>query len=1288
MSTGKKKAAACLLSGLLALGMLFPASASAAEVESKTPASSASAESEQEAESEELRADSTEPGADSEELEADSAEPESGEHSLTFYMADDGRAVLSDQEGSVVLTRTDGVLETDGSRGEVRDDGAFVMTEPAEYAVTVTLLPGDDRVPRLYEVLDENGTETAEEQTEEKKSVLMRLLDHIRDFFGEDEQDSAGSIRLEEIESENGMSVLPMDEDRVICACFQSGEEDAETSAIQEVSSARQKAPAAERKISAAQKAAPTEETTAESAEQNSSPAEQSSVAAEQSSSSTEQSSSSIGQSSSSAEQSSASAEQASASGSTAGKSSAQSENKTTIRIDLTFGGELHVLFGENEYTYSKDTVGTTHVGNNKNVNVLADGTFDVEVPLDEDVTLSIEPREDFGGAMYQTDHGSWEERIPADAADKSYSFRAKGGEAFFINFTSPEEFQFDTTSMQNGEDEPKKLNHDEKVYSKVPFDLEYSAGRLCINSISTPQLVRTGVNENSVPIYSYAYQFNADQKGDIYVDCPNGANINGTFLDVRIYFSIETKEKSIGWKFTQSGRMGQMHTESPEKGTIPSRTKMEFHFYPSGTLGNKSEEEIKACETEFRGVLCIIDLDKGEGFHFVRGLQGVWLNEVTHVQGYDDNTWLGTWTNGQSGGTVNMSTPERETLWAEVRGTPSEPLTLEYIMQDSRASELNYFGPSIHYVLVPHGEDALPEGAATPQDAKCVRYGSYQLAEAYQYDGYVFDGWYEDKALTKEVSSDQTYKVNSDLTFFGTYIPRWRIDVTVINGSISGPADLDRTKADQKDEEVPGVEVSSSEAGCIEGLETGSDRTISYAPLEGYVTDSVTVDGKKLEEEAFSSSLKSYSFSEISANHSILVVCVPAASRLSLSKKVTDEAGNDLDGHTVHKGDTLVYTLTYKNSARVAQNLTITDEIPEHAGYIPESADHGGTYRDGTLTWELGEVEAGGEGTVSFQVKAGESEDPEDKTGGKQTIENTGVLSSSKGSVPSNTVVNDIIDPVKSVANASGEDFDGKSAGIGQKLTYTVAFKNHSDREKTYTVKDVLPSIVKFDSFPKGSEGGETSTSGSVADGISTAVIWKNVRVPAGGEFRRSFTVQVVGQGKAVNRAEVVAEGEGTDGGGSAPFETNEVINEVRKVQIRKTAADSEGDGNKALAGAGFLLKNDRGEYYRYTEDGVSWGSLESATLAETDQDGVAVFSGMDAGTYTLVEEKAPEGYLAAEDQTIVIGDGEESYLKEIPIEDKKSGALPATGSSAMPVLFAVWIPAAVLSLILRKKG
>ncbi len=75
------------------------------------------------------------------------------------------------------------------------------------------------------------------------------------------------------------------------------------------------------------------------------------------------------------------------------------------------------------------------------------------------------------------------------------------------------------------------------------------------------------------------------------------------------------------------------------------------------------------------------------------------------------------------------------------------------------------------------------------------------------------------------------------------------------------------------------------------------------------------------------------------------------------------------IDGETVLKGDILLYTVSYTNFDSVPTDITITDAIPEYTTYVEGSADNGGVYDNGVLTWMIEGVAPDATVTVRFQV-------------------------------------------------------------------------------------------------------------------------------------------------------------------------------------------------------------------------------------------------------------------------------------------------------------------------------
>lgn len=79
------------------------------------------------------------------------------------------------------------------------------------------------------------------------------------------------------------------------------------------------------------------------------------------------------------------------------------------------------------------------------------------------------------------------------------------------------------------------------------------------------------------------------------------------------------------------------------------------------------------------------------------------------------------------------------------------------------------------------------------------------------------------------------------------------------------------------------------------------------------------------------------------------------------------------IDGDEVRVGDELLYQISITNTFPERVNVTVTDKIPEHTSYVEGSADHGGTYKNGVLTWSK-QLEAGEVWSVTFKVKVGQS--------------------------------------------------------------------------------------------------------------------------------------------------------------------------------------------------------------------------------------------------------------------------------------------------------------------------
>ncbi|ERK60428.1 hypothetical protein HMPREF1983_00175, partial [Gemella bergeri ATCC 700627] len=85
--------------------------------------------------------------------------------------------------------------------------------------------------------------------------------------------------------------------------------------------------------------------------------------------------------------------------------------------------------------------------------------------------------------------------------------------------------------------------------------------------------------------------------------------------------------------------------------------------------------------------------------------------------------------------------------------------------------------------------------------------------------------------------------------------------------------------------------------------------------------------------------------------------------------KDVVNESGTTINGKVVKPGETLTYTVEYKNTTDKDRDVTIKDKIPAYTTYVQNSADNNGKFADGQVTWSK-KVAKGDTWKVTFKVK------------------------------------------------------------------------------------------------------------------------------------------------------------------------------------------------------------------------------------------------------------------------------------------------------------------------------
>jgi len=161
------------------------------------------------------------------------------------------------------------------------------------------------------------------------------------------------------------------------------------------------------------------------------------------------------------------------------------------------------------------------------------------------------------------------------------------------------------------------------------------------------------------------------------------------------------------------------------------------------------------------------------------------------------------------------------------------------------------------------------------------------------------------------------------------------------------------------------------------------------------------------------------------------------------------------------------------------------------------------------------------------------------------------------------------------------------------------------------------------------------------------------------------------------------------TSGDGNTD-ESDEV--EVYNAKITVNKVDEK---NAPLAGAKFKLKNADGKYYagattdgtaNWTDTGIEVEAVHVAASTTTDPETgdtvtvpesyTAVFTGLGAGTYTLVESTIPKGYNKAADQTITVSDSgftTANLEQEATVTNRSGAELPSTGGIGTTIFYIV---------------
>lgn len=262
-----------------------------------------------------------------------------------------------------------------------------------------------------------------------------------------------------------------------------------------------------------------------------------------------------------------------------------------------------------------------------------------------------------------------------------------------------------------------------------------------------------------------------------------------------------------------------------------------------------------------------------------------------------------------------------------------------------------------------------------------------------------------------------------------------------------------------------------------------------------------------------------------------------------------------------------------------------------------------------------------------------------------------------------------------KKITNASSYDTDGKKAlaQVGSKVTFTATI-TVGKGATGYVFHDKMDDALKYNS-DVAVTGIETSkyTVQNTPDAGDTITITFADGIAEGTTITITYSATVTSDAfttDPANNTAYVSYGEENS--------NNKTPESITKVYNAKFTVTKQDGNNQPLAGAGFVIANEDGKYYKLSNGVVSWvDSIDDATeYTSVNTGAVPAFTGLANGTYTLIEKTVPTGYNKAADSefTIAEHDYTATNLEQAATVTNKAGSmLPSTGGIGTTLFYII---------------
>ena len=300
-----------------------------------------------------------------------------------------------------------------------------------------------------------------------------------------------------------------------------------------------------------------------------------------------------------------------------------------------------------------------------------------------------------------------------------------------------------------------------------------------------------------------------------------------------------------------------------------------------------------------------------------------------------------------------------------------------------------------------------------------------------------------------------------------------------------------------------------------------------------------------------------------------------------------------------------------------------------------------------------------------------------------------------------------------KKITGASSYDEDGKKAlaQVGTEVTYTVDI-TVGKGQTNYVMKDTLGTGLAYVAGSLSAKAGDKDLTATTdytltVEGQNITVTFPDSttkNLAQGSKITVTYKAKVTSDALQTNPAKNSAT---ISYGKDHAYTSTPSSAEVYNAKFTVTKHDGE---NKALGGAGFVIKNSEGKYYKLTPAAeategaaataatVTWvDDIKDATEYTSDANGaVTAFTGLAGGTYTLVEKTVPAGYNKADDRTFTVTTtGDTTYTaanleQTATVVNNAGSELPSTGGIGTTIFYilgAILILGAGVVLITRRR-